>query len=295
MEQENIIFLHKGDSWYLSYALNQAKKSNPNANIFLLGDNSNNKYYNIHHYNITDYSKNADSFAHIYQHFSTTDYNHELLCIQRWFIWMEFMQAHNLNSALLPDTDVLIFQDLKEFYNKIEIDFHFSKASIGYMGFVYFKNANYLKKICEFFTELYSKPESLKRLEDKYKGWLSEHEIGGVSDITLFYEYEFANPKCSFNFETPPVNGKAFINSLESPYYKKDSKNYVKIKWKLGIPYATLLNNEKVSIMGAHCFGLQKTQIRKLYRGKNWIMAHLVYYWKASFFKNVFDIIRGRK
>lgn len=295
MEQMNIIFIHKGNSWYLPYALNQAKKSNPNANIILLGDESNNKYPFIKHFLISDYSKAADSFALIYKHFSTTNYQHELFCIQRWFIWLEFMQAHNLNSAMLPDTDVLIFQDIKKYYEKVEGDFHFTKGSTGYMGFVYINSQIYLNQICKFITTQYLIPENLKRLDDKYKEWLSQHEIGGVSDITLFDEYERANPRCTFNFEIPPVNGMAYINSLDSPYYKKDKNNYVDIKWIKGIPYAIQLNGENVSIQGVHCFGSQKTYIRKLYKGKNWFAARTVYCWKISVFKMLFDKIRGRR
>ena len=33
-----IIFVHKGDSFYLKYALESAKKFNPDSRIILLGD-----------------------------------------------------------------------------------------------------------------------------------------------------------------------------------------------------------------------------------------------------------------
>lgn len=293
MEQMNIIFIHKGNSWYLPYALNQVKKSNPNANIILLGDESNNKYPFIKHFLISDYSKAAGSFSLIYKHFSTTNYQHELFCIQRWFIWLEFMQAHNLNSVMLPDTDVLIFQDVTRYYENVEEDFHFTKGSTGYMGFVYIKKQFYLNQICQFITDQYSTASNLKKLDNKYNDWLLQHEIGGVSDITLFDEYEQVYPNCSFNFEISRVNGMVFINSLDSPYYKKDNNNYVDVKWVKGVPYATQLNGERVTIIGVHCFGLQKTYIRKLYKGKNWFAVRLVYFWKISVFKMIFDRIRG--
>jgi hypothetical protein len=39
-----IILVHQGNSDYLKYALHQAKLFNQNSTIFLIGDNSNDKY-----------------------------------------------------------------------------------------------------------------------------------------------------------------------------------------------------------------------------------------------------------
>ncbi len=296
MEQMNIIFIHKGNSWYLPYALNQVKKSNPNANIILLGDESNNKYPFIKHFLISDYSKTADSFALIYKHFSTTNYQHELFCIQRWFIWLEFMQAHNLNSAMFPDTDVLIFQDIQNFILSVPRDnYYYSKGTTNYMGFVYFKDVDYLKQVCNYITDTYSNSLSLSKLDIVYKKWVAEHGIGGVSDITLFDNFEYEYPNSVVNFETPPIINKAFVNSLEANQYKLNKKGYVDISWKKNTPFATLTTGEKVSVMGIHCFGSQKPYIRKLYKGKNWFAARTVYCWKISVFKMLFDIIRGRR
>ena len=78
---ETIIFIHKGDSWYLPYALHQCVKSNPSARVILLGDVANKKYNNIvEHQLIEDYSLEADEFSKLYQHYSTSSYNYELFC-----------------------------------------------------------------------------------------------------------------------------------------------------------------------------------------------------------------------
>jgi hypothetical protein len=291
----NIIFIHRGDSWYLSYALNQAKKTNPSANIVLLGDESNSKYANIiKHDLISSYFYTADSFSKIYKHYSTTNYNHELFCIQRWFVWLEYMKIHNLENAILPDTDVLIFRDISIYYSQINYDFHFSKGCTNYMGFVYVK-IKYLEKICEFITSQYLNIEHLLELEKAYIDYVKVTGYGGVSDITLFDRYEREHPNCALNFEMPPINGFAFIHSLNTPYYAQNKDGYVNLKWRKGNPYAKLLSGEDIAIMGVHCFGLQKVYIRKLYQGSNWFIARLIYYWKKSVLKLIFDKLRGRR
>src|SRR5579871_6221993 len=39
-----IVFIHQANSEHLKYSLAQAKKSNPDSTVFLLGDDSNNRY-----------------------------------------------------------------------------------------------------------------------------------------------------------------------------------------------------------------------------------------------------------
>jgi hypothetical protein len=52
-----IVIIHVNNSEYLSYSLAQAKKSNPESNIVLLGDSSNDCYKFIEHENIFNYYK----------------------------------------------------------------------------------------------------------------------------------------------------------------------------------------------------------------------------------------------
>lgn len=298
MEIINIIFIHKGDSWYLPYALNQAVESNPYANIYLLGDESNKKYNtnNVNHFSWEDFNIRAKEFANIYQHFATTDYHHELFCIQRWFVLLEFMKKLNLTNAILLDTDVLLFQDIIKYFSCIDKKFHYTRGTTNHMGFVYIPNRSYLGNICTFMTNLYKNQETLNRLEKDYVDYVKENGIGGVSDITLFEYYQEQNQDYVYNTENPPLNKMAFIHSLESDFYLKDKNNYVAIKWRNEIPYGTFLSTgELISIIGIHCFGLQKTSIRRLYNGKGKWKARLVFIWKKSFFKNILDYLRGRK
>jgi hypothetical protein len=291
----DIIFIHKGDSWYLSYALNQVKKTNPYANVVLLGDVHNLKYSKIiNHEFISDYFSKAASFSNIYKHFSTTNHSHELFCIQRWFVWMEYMKAKNIHSAILPDTDVLFFQPITQFIESLDSSFQFSKGTTNYMGFMYMKT-KYLEDVCSFFESQYQNTKFVSELEQAYLDYVKVNGHGGVSDITLFDRYEKEHPNCTVNLEIPPLKNVAFINSLESKFYYLNKEGCVDVIWKRGIPYAKLLTGEIISVLGIHCFGLQKEYIRKLYNGKGLFKSRLVFYWKRSVFKKILDIVRGRR
>ena len=103
MESYPIIVLHKGSSDYLKICLAQAKFSNPNSRIILLGDETNEtlaKQVGAEHYLICNYFSKALEFEKIYKHYSTNSYNFELFCFQRWFVVDEFINSEGLDKFL---------------------------------------------------------------------------------------------------------------------------------------------------------------------------------------------------
>ncbi len=68
MEAPPIVILHRGDPYYLKYCLYQAHYTNPDSTVFLLGDESNQRYKGIKHYLISDYWEKAAQFTPVYQH-----------------------------------------------------------------------------------------------------------------------------------------------------------------------------------------------------------------------------------
>ena len=120
----NIIIAHKGNPFYLKYVLDQCKSSNPNANVILLGDKSNNKYPFIKHAMLSDYFQGASEFAEKYRHMNTTPFEFELFCYQRWFAIYEYMLEQNLKDVWCMDSDVLLYCNIEEIMQKyISYDF----------------------------------------------------------------------------------------------------------------------------------------------------------------------------
>jgi hypothetical protein len=287
---ENIIFMHKGDSWYLPYALRQCIKSNPSARIILLGDVSNEKYNSIvEHKLIDDYCHEADEFSKLYQHYSTSPYEYELFCIQRWFIWLNFMKKHNIDTALLPDTDVLILQDISLYFNHIQ-NFFFTKGESNYMGFMYISRTA-LSEICNYINNIYIQEPQTGNLKSIFENYLKTEKRGGISDITLFANYEVQHKPNIINTESYGINNRVFVHSMQSKLFQLDTKCYVKVSKGDGLYYVKQ-NDVSYSVVGMHCFGIQKILMLKYYTGDDAWKAHLKYYWKISHIHQLIVSIR---
>lgn len=282
MNKTNIVFIHKGDSWYLKYSIRQVIKSNPEARLFLLGNEENYFYRRyVDHLSLTDFFAEAEKFSNFYRHLSFANFEYELFCIQRWFILLEFMKSNNLENCLLVDTDVLIFEDVSKYLDYLPWDgFHFSQGTSNPMGFVYVSQRVHLQKLCDFIMQLYI--EKVNVLEDVFNDWKIRNQVGGVSDITLFLLYESENKGCFFNFEENVINNSVFCFSLNSSLFKRNSKGNVEINWRKGIPYVNKFGDGDVVLIGVHCFGLQKQYMRLLYHGPYKIISKFIFYWKSS-------------
>ena len=91
-----IIFLHNTNSDYLKYSLGQAKRSNPESAIYLIGNDSNDCYNFVEHHSFSNYFQGAIEFSKIYKHYNTTSYKYEVFCFQRWYILLEFLVSFRL-------------------------------------------------------------------------------------------------------------------------------------------------------------------------------------------------------
>jgi hypothetical protein len=192
----NIVFIHQGNDDYLSVALCCARRSNPEADIFLLGDESNNVFDFVRHYDIKDYSDGANQLAKVYKHFSSNSYQFELFCIQRWFVLRDFMHRQDLPDCFYADSDVLIFADLKAERQKFsQFDFTLTEQMSGHSSFWNSREA--LDSFCSFVENIYSRKDQLhydKMLaiwEDIRRGGNS----GGICDMTFLDFYRAAHPE----------------------------------------------------------------------------------------------------
>lgn len=68
---------------------------------------------------------------------------------------------------------------------------------------------------------------------------------------------------------------------MQSKLFQHDTQCYVKILKRDGLYYVKQ-NDISCSVVGMHCFGIQKILMLKYYTGDNAWKAHLKYYWKIS-------------
>lgn len=110
----NIVFFHQGFSPYLPFALHQARVSNPDARIILLGDEGNRmRGLDYEHRTVPPTSARRSEFAKIYRHFHPGNLEDERRCIERWLILADFLESETFSEFLFLDSDMLLFQDLR--------------------------------------------------------------------------------------------------------------------------------------------------------------------------------------
>ena len=116
-----IIFIHFGDRDYLPLTLSCARKFNPEAPIYLLGDDANEKYKDIithdyySRYEPDEFLKFKKKFRYI-SNMSDKPFHQQMrfFCISRWFRIYEFMAQKGIEQAWYFDSDTFICRDLSQ-------------------------------------------------------------------------------------------------------------------------------------------------------------------------------------
>ena len=156
----NFIFIHKGNQDYFKTALKQAKKTNPESKIIVIGDSYDKKIKGVDFYDINSFNL---SFSKIYKHYSKNQYNFELFCFQRWFILKEFMINSKLDFVFACDSDLMIFEDLSKYINiykkylagicMCEYQENYRWSASGHISFWTLEG---IIKFCDFLIEYYT-------------------------------------------------------------------------------------------------------------------------------------------
>ncbi|MEB0262774.1 MULTISPECIES: hypothetical protein [unclassified Mucilaginibacter] len=146
-----IIFFHYGNPAYLKYSLKQARYFNPEADIYLLGDDKNNRCSFVTHIQASKYVKDTEAFTSVYQHNNTNEIHYELHCFLRWFYVRAFCRGHNIEQFIYLDSDVLLYQNVSD------MAIYFRNAAIantcetmGMPAFTYFNSYKAIDSFCDF-------------------------------------------------------------------------------------------------------------------------------------------------
>lgn len=273
-----IFFVHKTNSSYLKYALKQARKFNPESPIYLLGDESNNKYPFVTHLNISDYSASADEFKRVYRHLSAAPFDYELFCFLRWFYIRDFIVKNNIESFIYLDSDVLVFSNLTQALEPFK---HLSIANVDVAmpAFTYFGNSKVLIDFCEYMKNQYIIPEYSHRLDLEWEAQ-KPRNWGGVCDMLIFLYYFRDFPENLGKLDVIKNNSTFDVYIREGKGYEIEGDNK-KIKWKNKQPYCFHIETKQwIRFHGFHYQGHSKALMYKHYSGGGYYLHRLSEYLK---------------
>ena len=274
-----VIFTHFNQQPnYLKFALKSAK--NLNETVVLVGDDTNEKFWE-NHWNTTQIvSDKYEHFQKSYVHMSTNPQQFELFCFKRFFYLEEWMKNKEEKKVFLLDSDVISFANYSDqaYTNVIgdnnyiaalmtpKYEREFQWASSPHFSYWTIEG---LEDFTSFCMEAYNNKSIRGKLEQKFKWHIENNKSGGICDMTLLYLWSQNNPKVA--------NFSKVINDMTVEHCINVSENYLedeyqmqlgvkKIIFKKGIPYGFNKNlNKEIRFLGIHCQGTAKILMRFFY------------------------------
>ena len=266
-----IVFLHYSDNDYLKHTLGQAKHSNPDSTIYLIGNDTNNFYDFVEHHSISGYFQGAKDFSRIYRHFSTNSYEYELFCFQRWIILKEFLASKRIEKCLYLDSDTMLYADVTEERRKFEqYDFTLSYMTCGSVFFL--NRLGALADFCQFLTDIYTKKQRYYYdiMLAQYATFRKNGMMGGANDMTAFdlYRYDHFG---EIGEVSQVIDSSVYDPGINVPHPGFEMKSGIKkIIWKNVHPYAIQLRTGKeIKLNSIHFQGDTKRLISQYYTGKS--------------------------
>jgi hypothetical protein len=242
--------------------LEQARIFNPNSTIYLLGDESNNKFkkMGIEHYYMADFSESTKEFQKIYKHQSPNTYDAELFCFQRWFIIRNFITQKGISNFLYLDSDVLIYGNVDVLFNEY-LDFDFTIVDHSCPSTTLFKRES-LNAFCDFINELYTQKDYLGVLDNLHKDYCDGIRSCGNSDMTAFELYQiYKNAKVKEL--TTIENNACFDHNIGAIDNFVEKNGFKEIYWIDDKPYAKRQDNQQLILF--HCLHFNGIAKRKMY------------------------------
>jgi hypothetical protein len=288
----SIVFVHNKKSSYMSPVLDQARLSNPDANIYIISNESSRKFYERYgiFIDISKHFNEADEFEKIYVHLSSLSYSIELIFIQRWFILKSFMLSYNIGKIVYLDSDCMLYHDVNADWH-LFTDYDFANLDLIWPAVTYIPTVDSLIKFCNFLNDQYTR--NLDFIITKYKRNFQDKDIqGGIGDMSHFgmyftkYKSIFdlsgiiqestydTNINDSVNTRINLADNEILVNNT-SEYILDYENNIKKISISGNLPFGLLKKtNKKIRFKSLHFQGSSKKYIPYFYTGsllKKWI------------------------
>jgi hypothetical protein len=289
-----VVFIHNGYSWYLPYALYQAKSTNCGTKVVLLGDGA---FRGIETAPLAaNWIPEIDGFRAVYLHMSTHGVEFELFCWLRWFYLLGYMRKNNLDAVWYFDSDVLVYGDLgkaQEYVGANGCGFSIPDSNYGdgaASGHASYWTRLSLDLFCRFCIECYQRPDYLRQYNDKWAGHQARQAPGGVCDMTTLFMFWVRYPEIVFNLSKVSC-GRVFDHNMNiaanvtADEYQLDGA-VKKIIWADSCRPQLVLAGGCQSLILAealHFQGGAKKLIPKCYTGIRfrWLNLFNAYFWCA--------------
>lgn len=257
-----IIVIHRGTPFYLSPVLRQMRTFNPDTRICLISDGIPENCDFVEFHDINDYWYSSIKFDKIYVHLSSNPRDYEMFCFQRWFVIRDFVKKQGFKHFLCVDSDVLLYCDVNSLFERLlkyevvicnNVELHCSLFNI-----------DSLRKFCDYMTYMYTDTQSLVSLKEIYQTFLDENKLGGICDMTAFYQFKSDNNLKNILDLGIPVGGTCFDGNISASLGFEMEGGKKKIYWIDNLPYGRTESDDTLHLFCClHFQGRSKYSIYK--------------------------------
>lgn len=275
------VFVHSGASWFLPYALQQARHADPRSQIHLIGDQPAMEGV-IAHSTSTYENEAIRRFREVFVPMSPNTPEFELMCYLRWFYLSEFLKHEGCNDVFYFDSDVLNFST----GDNVKATMLTSESECGLSvvaqpddscewtacGHASYWKANILGEFCDFCIRTYTEDAYLSRYREK----LAWHDLngirGGINDMTTLYlfweqnKHRITNLSISRNGAVVDHNVAFTSNHKANEYVSANGMKKIEVRDEHAYFFKTG-SNEPIQVHSIHFQGARKPMMPVYYTG----------------------------
>ena len=265
-----IIYFHEGFSPYLPFTLRQARISNPDARIILLGD-SENRIEGIpyEHHLLSDFKSRHQEFLECYRHFHPGHHGDERRCIERWIYLSEFLKKQQIEEFLFLDSDMLLFSDIREIL--LTTQGYDAAGAPMFWAFCFFLKKNLVGNFTDWIFQQYRNPAVIEKWGLAFRRHLAgeKEQAGIIQDMAL--AKMFIEEKGIRVLDlTQPANGKIVDSGRLGGAFQHGRKDVdLLFQQEAGGPVETVIGGNTLALTAVHAAGFYKNHIPGL-TGWSW-------------------------
>jgi hypothetical protein len=280
-----IIYFHEGFSPYLPFALRQARISNPDARVILLGDGQNRIHgIEYEHHLLSDYEGRHREFLDCYRHFHPGHLGDERRCIERWVYLSEFLKKQQIEEFLFLDSDMLLFSDVGEILSKSRG--YDAAGAPMFWAFCYFLKKNLVADFTDWIFQQYRNPEVIKKWDTAFLRHLAgEKERGAIIQDMALAKMFIEEKRVRVLDLTQPTNSKIVDSGrLGGAFQHKRKDVDILFQQEAGGPVGTVIGGITLALTAVHVAGFYKNHMPGL---TGWSWAIFRSFFRPNYRKNI--------
>jgi len=280
-----IIYFHEGFSPYLPFTLRQARISNPDARIILLGD-SENRIEGIpyEHHLLSDFKSRHQEFIECYRHFHPGHLGDERRCIERWIYLSEFLKKQQIEEFLFLDSDMLLFCDVGEILSKSRG--YDAAGAPMFWAFCYFLKKNLVADFTDWIIQQYRNPTVIKKWDAAFRRHLAgEKEQGAIIQDMALAKMFIEERGIRVSDLTQSTKSKIVDSGrLGGAFQQKRKDVDILFQQELGGAVETVVGGKTVPLAAVHVAGFYKSHMPGL---TGWSWAIFRSFFRPNYRKNI--------